>query len=53
MARPTQDEIDEILNWCAEGLDEGSHYPGMSYEEGVQDAIQWLQGEGQRPDQDD
>jgi hypothetical protein len=34
-------------------MDAGSHYPGMSYEEGVQDAIQWLQGEGQRPDHDD
>ena len=53
MEKPTQREIDDILNWCAEAIDDGSHYPGMTYEEGVQDAIAWLRGKGERPDRDD
>lgn len=39
-------EIDDILNWAMSAADEGhSQFPGMSYEEGVSAAIQWITGE--------
>ena len=51
--KPTQTEIDEALNRCAEQFDEGgSAYPGMTYEQGVQYAIDWLQGDGPAPFED-
>ena len=43
-------EIDNVLNQCSELIDEGgSKYPGKSYEEGVQDALLWLRGDGLNP----
>jgi len=43
---PTEDEIDTILNECAEAADSGqSKFPGMSYEQGVTAAIRWMKGE--------
>ena len=41
----TQTEIDEQLNLAQEGIDEGSKYPGMSYEEGIQAMWDWLIGQ--------
>lgn len=38
-------EIDDLMNWAAEGIDAGSHYPGMSFEEGIQQAVDWLTGQ--------
>ena len=38
----TQQEIDEALNKAAEGIDQGSMYRAMTYEEGIRDAINWL-----------
>ncbi len=35
-------EIEEVLEWAMKGIDQGSQYPGMSYEEGVRDAIDWI-----------
>ncbi|MFN3888114.1 MAG: hypothetical protein ACK4MG_14260 [Aquabacterium sp.] len=50
MNEPTQDQIDEVLNKCAECADEGvSTFPGMSFEQGVEYAIRWMQGEGPHP----
>jgi len=35
--------IDELLNMCSEQENEGgSKFPGMSYEQGIQVAINWL-----------
>jgi hypothetical protein len=39
-----QDEIDSVLNWAAHGMDEGTGFPGMSYEEGVHAALTWVTG---------
>lgn len=51
MVIPNQSEINEVLNWCAEGEDEGSHFPAMSYEEGVRAGIEWVRGDtDERPD---
>jgi hypothetical protein len=39
-------EIDRVRNWAAEAEAEGGrHFPGMSYEEGVIAAIDWLVGD--------
>lgn len=52
-ARPTPNEIDNVLIWCFEAIDNGSHFPGMTYEDGVEAAIRWLQGEGPSPEADE
>lgn len=41
----TEDEINEVLNKASEGVDAGSRWPGMSYEQGVQSALLWLFGD--------
>ncbi len=42
----SQREIDEVLNAVASRIDEGgSRFPGMTYEEGVRDAISWMLGD--------
>lgn len=41
----TPEELDTVLNWAAEGEDQGSHYPGMSYEQGIRDMHDWMMGE--------
>ena len=41
----TQSEIFDVLDKCAEGFENGSAYPGMSYEEGVRAGIEWLIGD--------
>lgn len=42
---PSQTEIDDVLNQCSESADSGrSKFPGMSYEQGVEAAILWMQG---------
>ena len=44
MNRP-QEQIDELLNRCAEAEETGeSAYPGMTYEQGIMAAIEWLEG---------
>lgn len=46
-------EIEELLEWAAEGINNGSKYPGMSYEEGIRDALDWVTGfSDTRPDDD-
>jgi len=41
----TQKEIDDQLQIAETAITEGSHYPGMSYEEGIIYFFQWLVGE--------
>lgn len=39
----TQEEIDDLVNQCAESEETGRNkYPGMSYEQGIKAAIDWL-----------
>ncbi len=39
-------EIDEALNLAAESIEHGkSKWPGMTYEQGIEDALLWLFGE--------
>lgn len=41
----SETQIDNVRNWAIEGVDKGSHYPGMSYEQGIEDMAAWLLGE--------
>lgn len=40
----TEEEVDGQLNLAARGLDHGSRWPGMSYEQGVHAALTWALG---------
>lgn len=41
----TDEEIDAVLNKASEQEDKGtSRWPGMSYEQGLRAAIDWLTG---------
>lgn len=40
----SEEEINDVLNKAMEGVDKGSKWPGMSYEQGVLAALDWLFG---------
>ena len=40
--KPTDREINEAIAWAAKEMDHGTRYPGMSYEEGVRIALEWV-----------
>lgn len=42
----SKEEIDNVVNDAHENIDEGSsRWPGMTYEQGVANALQWVTGE--------
>lgn len=42
----TEQEIWDLLNQCADSVETGiSNYPGMSYEQGIKAAIEWITGD--------
>ena len=42
---PEQEALDRVSNWCRDAEDNGeSNYPGMTYEQGILAAIDWIQG---------
>ncbi len=42
----TDDEINDLRNDVAERIDQGgSRFPGMSYEQGIEEVLSWLFGE--------
>lgn len=44
--KPSEEDVNEVLNQCSEAADSGrSKFPGMSYEQGVEAAIRWMQGD--------
>ena len=36
--------IDDLSNWADEGRNDGTHYHGMSYEDGIRDTLDYLAG---------
>jgi len=49
----TAEEIEDQMQWAAEGVDNGTRYGGMSYEDGIMAALQWVTGEtDDKPDAD-
>lgn len=49
----TQEQIERQLNTAAHFFDIGTKYPGMSYDEGVRDALTWALGDDDEPPYDD
>lgn len=46
----SEKEIDSLLNQCLDAQDSGeSKYPGMSYEQGIRAAIEWITGQDENP----
>ena len=49
MPKPTiirsEDEINRVLNWADEGVEDGSKFPGQSYESGIKAMYEWLVGD--------
>lgn len=42
----TEQEIWDLLNQCADAENDGvSNYPGMTYEQGIKAAIEWITGD--------
>lgn len=41
----TDEEIDELLDKVVDAFNNGTNFPGMSYEQGIMEAIQWLTGQ--------
>lgn len=41
----TEQEIARVENWAFAGLDEGTRYAGMTYEQGLIDMLEWLRGD--------
>lgn len=49
----SMEEISRVTDWALEGVDCGTRHPGMSYEQGVLDALNWMTGMDEHaPDQD-
>ena len=42
-------EVDELWQMAEDGMAEGSKYPGMSYEDGIDATLRWLEGDGDHP----
>jgi hypothetical protein len=40
----SREQIEELENWAVEGQGKGTRYPGMSYEDGIVDTLNWLTG---------
>lgn len=41
---PSEQDIDQLLNRCVESEESGiSAYPGMTYEQGIKAAIEYIQ----------
>lgn len=50
----SQEEVDEQLNLAMEAVDRGrSKWPGMSYEDGVRAALNWMTGDDETPPMED
>lgn len=40
----TDDQINKVMDLVADGLNNGTAYPGASYEEGIQAFFDWIIG---------
>ena len=41
---PTDEDIEDQLELACEQLEDGTRWPGMSYEDGVDAALRWVLG---------
>lgn len=49
MDKPTEFEINTVLDACSDAMENGTAYPGMSYEDGLREGIEWMQEGGDLP----
>lgn len=48
---PADSQIDRVRNWAGEHEDAGtSAFPGMTYEQGVKETLEWLLDGANAPD---
>ena len=40
----TEEELYRVLDWAMTGKNEGSRFPGMSYEDGIIYTLDWILG---------
>ncbi len=40
----TEDEVNEQLSLAGEGIDNGTRWPALSFEDGVDQALRWALG---------
>ncbi len=53
MNTPDKDTIDDVLNQCSEAANSGySKFPGMTYEQGVEAGLRWMQDDAPNPMED-
>lgn len=45
MSTPTNTDIEDQQALADDAMENGSKFPGMSYEEGVSATIRWIQGD--------
>jgi hypothetical protein len=44
MSKLAESDKHTVLDWASRGIEEGSNFPGMSYEEGIRDAFELMDG---------
>ena len=49
---PRQDEMEDTLAEAYQAMDEGSKWPGMTYEQGVAATLEWVMGRSGNPMKD-
>ena len=48
--RVTEEQLDAVVDVCIEAEENGTtKWPGMTYEQGVKAALEWVQGYGEHP----
>jgi hypothetical protein len=41
----TDKELNDCEDWASQAEEDGSRYPGMTYEQGVLDTLHWMRGD--------
>ena len=53
MIKVTETQINDVIGKTIDAMSGSSKWPGMSYEEGVQAALDWVLGDGPDPMSDE
>lgn len=46
--KPTKDEIEGVIADADAAMDEGTRWPGMTYEQGAAEALRWVIGQNDK-----
>lgn len=47
--KPSNEALNETIAECSAVEDDGTRFPALSYEQGVQAALRWVLGDGPNP----